>query len=197
MIFVFDLDDTVCDTDSYSEKYILNYFKENKLPYKKVNNIARFAEKKFDWDLDVALNWYKEYGDEMMLNFPCKEGAIEFINNLYDLGHIIVIATARANDWHKEPKKITKQWLKNVGLKYHKIYIGRIDKEQICKEENADVFIDDDIAITKNVGDYFKLYNKQGKCFLMNTDYNKTLECDENVIRVEDFDDFKDKLSIQ
>ena len=28
MIFVFDLDDTVCDTDSYSEYYILNYIKK-------------------------------------------------------------------------------------------------------------------------------------------------------------------------
>lgn len=34
MTFVFDLDDTICETDKYSEKYILNFFKINHLPYK-------------------------------------------------------------------------------------------------------------------------------------------------------------------
>lgn len=30
MVFVFDLDDTICETDKYSEKYILNFFKTHK-----------------------------------------------------------------------------------------------------------------------------------------------------------------------
>ena len=134
MIFVFDLDDTVCDTDLYSEKYILEYFENFHLPYKKINNIARFAEKKFDWSDETALSWYKENGDQMMLQFPCKDGAIEFINELYDNGHTIVIATARATDWHNEPERITKDWLEKEKIKYHKLYIGRIDKEKICEE---------------------------------------------------------------
>ena len=194
MIFVFDLDDTVCDTDSYSEEYILNYFKENNLPYKKITSIARFAEKKFDWDMDTALNWYKQNGDEMMLNFPCKEGAVELINELYDLGHIIIIATARANDWHREPESITKEWLKKVGLKYNKLYIGRIDKEKICEETNADFFIDDDVNITGKVGEYFASINVKKKSFIMSSEYNKTLKEDNMVIRVDSFIEFKNKL---
>lgn len=197
MIFVFDLDDTVCDTDKYSELYILNYFKENNLAYKKVNDIARFAEKKFDWDLDTALSWYKEYGDEMMFNFPCKKGALEVINSLYDAGHTIIIATARANDWHSEPERITKEWLVKVGLKYHKLHIGRIDKEKICEEENANYFIDDDIKITSKVSEYFDNCKRENcKCFLMSSDYNKTLKENPNVIRVSDFDEFIKKVEV-
>ena len=195
MVIVFDLDDTVVDTDSYSEKYILNFIKENDLPYKLVNKVARFAEKKFDWDNETALNWYKEYGDNMMLEFPLREGAKEVINELYDLGHTIVIATARATDWHKDPEGITKRWLENNGLKYSKLYIGRIDKEKICEEENADVFIDDDMKITNRVAEYF---NKTGgKACLFNTDYNKELDVSSSVIRVNNFNEFKQKVLIE
>lgn len=192
MIFVFDLDDTVCDTDGYSEIYIKKFFLENNMPYKKVKDISRFAEEKFDWSKEEALSWYKQYGDEMMLHFPCKDGAIEFINSLYQEGHKVVIATARANDWHSDPEGITKEWLDNNGIKYNKLYIGRIDKERICEEENADIFIDDDVKITKRVAEYFK--KNKGKAYLMNTKYNLMLTADDDVIRVDDFSDFKKKV---
>ena len=194
MVIVFDLDDTVVDTDGYSEKYILNFIKENNLPYKMISKVARFAEKKFDWDNETALKWYKEYGDQMMLEFPLKDGAKEIINELYDLGHTIVIATARATDWHTDPEVITKKWLENNGLKYSKLYIGRIDKEKICEEENADVFIDDDIKITGRVAEYFR--KTGGKACLFNTDYNKELDVSEGVIRVNSFKEFKEKVLI-
>ena len=85
MVFVFDLDDTICDTDVYSEYYINKFIKDNKLPFKQVAKVVRFAEKKFDWDLETALNWYKQYGDKMMLEFPAKPNAIKLINALYDM----------------------------------------------------------------------------------------------------------------
>jgi len=195
MIFVFDLDDTVCDTDAYSEQYILNFIKDNNLPYKQIAKNVRFAEQKFDWSREYALSWYKKYGDAMMFNFPCKEGAVELINQLYDLNHTIIIATARANDWHNEPERITKEWLDKEGIKYHKLYIGRIDKEKICEEENANFFIDDDIKITKNVAEYFvSQNNKNVQCFIMNTGYNKDLEINECVKRVNSFNEFKTEL---
>lgn len=194
MIFVFDLDDTVCETDEYSEMYILNFFKENNLPYNQIAKETRFAETKFNWDKDTALVWYKEHGDKMMSEFPCKKNAVKTINELYDLGHTIIIATARATDWHNDPEGITKKWLLDNNIKYHKAYIGRIDKEMICKEENADVFIDDDIKITKRVSEYFSSCNPSGRCYLMNTGYNKSLEVANDVIRVNDFDDFKKKI---
>ena len=194
MIFVFDLDDTVCDTDGYSEMYIKKFFVEHNMPYKKIKDVVRFAEEKFDWSKDAALCWYKDHGDEMMLNFPCKDGAIELINSLYDNGHDIIIATARATDWHSNPEGITKKWLNNNGIKYSSLYIGRIDKEKICEETNADVFIDDDIKITQRVAEYFKINNKQGKSYLMNTKYNKTLQAENDVIRVENFKEFGKKL---
>jgi len=195
VIFVFDLDDTVCDTDSYSEYYINNFIKKHDLPYKQIAKNTRFAEAKFNWDTETALAWYKERGDEMMANFPCKKNAVTTINKLYDSGHTIIIATARANDWHTNPEEITLNWLKKHGIKYHKIYIGRIDKEAICEEVNADVFVDDDIKTTQRVADFFKTCkNSRKKSFLMTTEYNQNLEISNNILRVKDFNDFETKL---
>ncbi len=189
MILVFDLDDTVTETDKYSEYYISKFFKENNLPYKKVCSTVRYAEKKFNWSKDEALKWYKTYGDEMMLNFPLKEFAKEAINELYDLGHTIVIATARSDDWHSDPKGVTLKWLENNDIRYHKLFVGRSDKEEICKEVNADVFLDDDVTITSRVAEYFKSINKGTSC-LMSSDYNINEEVGENIIRVKDFKSF-------
>lgn len=195
MVFVFDLDDTVCDTNGYSEKYISDFFEKHNLPYTKVANETRFAEAKFSWNMETALEWYKTYGDEMMLHFPCVPNAIETINSLHDSGHKIVIATARATDWHTKPEEITFAWLEKIGLKYDKIYIGRVDKENICKEENADVFIDDDLKITERVAQMFAgMQNKH--TLLSTTDYNKNLHTPEGVCRIKDFEEFAKKFNV-
>lgn len=185
MVFVFDLDDTLCDTDSYSEEYILKFFKDNNMPYKQIAKIVRYAEAKFNWDSETALKWYKTYGDEMMLNFPIKENALELLNNIKKAGHKIIIATARASDWHTSPEETTKKWLENNNVPYDKLYVGRVDKELICEEEKADIFIDDDIKITAKVAEH----NKNMKVFLASTPYNKTQDISLNVIRIENINE--------
>lgn len=193
MVFVFDLDDTICDTDMFSEFYIRKFFVDNNLPYKQIAQNVRFAEAKFDWTKETALKWYKTYGDKMMLHFPAKKNAINMINNLHKNGHKIVIATARSTDWHTEPKAVTLEWLEREKVAYDKIYIGRIDKEKICEEENADFFLDDDLKITQRVGEYFA--GKTGKhSLLFTTDYNKNFPAPSGVERILDFDDFSKKI---
>lgn len=197
MIFVFDLDDTLCETDDYSEKYILNFFQEHKLPYKLISKNARFAEKKFDWDMETALSWYKEFGDEMYTKIPLKKGALEFIEALNKAGHKIVICTARATDWHTDPEGMTKKWLENFNVYYYKLYTGVMDKEKVCELENADVFIDDDIKITARVAEYFNSLGKKDGSYLMTTAYNKNLETASGVTRVSNFEELGKLLNLK
>lgn len=180
MIFVFDLDDTICDTDGYSEKYILNFFKENNLPYKQIAKQTRYAETKFDWDEATAIQWYKTIGDDMMAKFPCKDNNAQILRDLYNEGNTIIIATARDVNWHGDPEGVTKKWLIDNNIPYHKLYVGRVDKELICEAEKADVFIDDDILITAKVAEH----NKEIKVYLAHTDYNKNLQVHPKVKRI-------------
>jgi len=189
MVFVFDLDDTICETDEYSEEFILKFFKENNLPYKQIAKNVRYAEMKFDWDEETARKWYKEYGDEMLLNFPIKNNAVSIINKLYNSGHKIIISTARTDDWHTNPIENTIKWLKKVGLKYNKLYVGRNDKEEVCNIEEADVFVDDDIDITIRVFKKFEKEKKNCKVFLTTTNYNQNLTTSTGITRLNNFID--------
>lgn len=191
MVFVFDLDDTLSETDLYSEKYISEFINKNNLPYKQIAKDVRFAERKFDWSTETALKWYKTFGDDMMLEFPLKKGAIEFINFLHENGCKIVIATARATDWHTNPEEITIKWLKDNKIPYDTVYVGRRDKEKICEEVDADYFIDDDVSIVESVANYFLLSKRKKQAFLLTTNYNKNLSISNNVVRVKDFDELK------
>lgn len=194
MNFVFDLDDTISATDAYSEEYIRDFFAEHNWPYSQIATDVRFAEAKFDWDNETALKWYKEYGDQMMAEFPCLPNVKEVMAKLRKDGHKVIIATARATDWHTDPAGVTIKWLEDAGIKYDNIYIGRIDKEKICEEENADVFVDDDIKIVSKVAEYFK--GKSGKhVFLSTTRYNKNLEVPSGVTRIKDFKEMLDVLN--
>ena len=195
MVFVFDIDDTICDTDGYSEWYIKNFIIQHKLPYRQIAKNVRFAEYKFDWTNEQALDWYKNYGDKMALHFPVKGNSVEIINQLFDAGHTIVIATARSTDWHVEPYDITLKWFEKVGLKFSKIYIGRTDKDAVCKEVNADVFVDDDLKTILRVDEMFNKIGK-GKVFLAQTNYNKTLEIPKNIEIIKDFDEMIDNLDV-
>ena len=104
MNFVFDLDDTLCNTAGLSFKYIKQFFSTHNLPYKQIKDVSRFAEGYFDWDIETAKNWYKKYGDEMMLNFDIDKNVKPFFDKLLKLNHKVIICTARARDWHSAPK---------------------------------------------------------------------------------------------
>lgn len=49
------------------------------------------------------------------------EGAVEMINEWYDLGHVITFFTSRT----EEHEVITKQWLDNHGFKYHNLLLNK------------------------------------------------------------------------
>ena len=70
---------------------------------------------------------------------------INFVNELYDEGHYIIIETARGTvslyDWHEETEDQLIRW----GLKYHELRTG--------VKIAADIYIDDK---GKNADDFFK-----------------------------------------
>lgn len=67
---------------------------------------------------------------------------IDKVNTYYDAGYEIIISTARGQKSCKTPKEmqakyydVTKKWLDDNGVKYHKLDIGY--------KQNADLYVDD------------------------------------------------------
>lgn len=63
------------------------------------------------------------------------ENVVNTINKLYDDGYYIEIATARGSRSGKDWTELTTNQLKNWGVKYHSLSVG--------KKSSADVFVDD------------------------------------------------------
>ena len=76
---------------------------------------------------------------------------IEYINKLYDSGNIIKMFTARGSVTKKDWYEFTNNQLKNWGLKFNELILGKPD---------ADVFIDD-----KACHDSFWLWDQQDHNF--------------------------------
>lgn len=102
------------------------------------------GEKRFVFDMDGVIaslepanNYSKSEPNNAM---------IKVINKLFELGHYIVIMTARGYvtgiDWSELTKKQLYQW----GVKYHELHFGK---------PNADYYIDDKMITMERLLDYF------------------------------------------
>jgi uncharacterized HAD superfamily protein len=49
------------------------------------------------------------------------DGAVDYVNNLYDSGHIVTFFTSRTEDM----RAITKTWLDQWGFKHHSLLMGK------------------------------------------------------------------------
>ncbi len=83
----------------------------------------------FDIDGTICTNTFGEYDKAQ----PYLD-RIQLINNLYNQNKKIIMFTARGSTTKKDWRKITEQQLKNWGLKYHELILGKPE---------GDIFIDD------------------------------------------------------
>ena len=93
--------------------------------------ISKDQQKVFSFDIDgtICQNTYGNYEEAK----PFKE-RILILNKLFDEGNIINLFTARGSTTNIDWKKLTEKQLKDWGVKYHRLKLGKPD---------ADLFIDD------------------------------------------------------
>ena len=86
---------------------------------------------------------------------------VEFVNKLYDLGHEIIIYTARGmtklnGQAHLIPNEYfikTKNQLDDIGIKYHSLVFGKL---------NYDLLIDDKAVNAKDMNSILNYLNQSG-----------------------------------
>lgn len=132
-----------------------NYIKKNNLPYKLVNAESNLFEEVFDWSKEDFNKFWFSTIDEELEKIECKPFAKETIKNLRNKGHKIFIITARNSIWHKDPYKLSYDWLIKNEIEFDKLIIGQEEKVSSCLENKIDIFIDDHekhIASLNDVG---------------------------------------------
>lgn len=144
-----DIDDTMADTFDYLQPYIAEFFEVN-INYLRDNNISysNLPEEMKKREFEFA----KKYYDKVMPNTPFKPKVAEYINKIKDLGHEIIVITARDKTLYTDEYKTTIKELENNNINYDKL-ICDFDKAKVCKNEKIDLFIDDSIANCSKVNE--------------------------------------------
>lgn len=170
MIIGIDIDDTLTLLHEVKQKTAKDYIQKNNLPYKLINPKALRFKDMFDWPIEECDKfWFSEI-EEMLCNATPREHVCSVISRLKQMGHKIVIITARTTEWHKRPYEMSYEWLTKNNIPFDKLIVGFEDKTQVCVEEKVDVFIDD-LPST-----LVKLQAYNIKTILMSAPHNKTQE---------------------
>lgn len=175
-----DIDDTIC------------YSIENMLPY-----ICKFYNLDYEIEKNKYLSYEAYHGlpnyyefaektyEKVMPNAKLKEKADYYINCLSRLGHEIIFITARSNYGFGDPYKLSKEYLEKYNIHYDKLIVGALEKGKVCKEENIDIFIDDNVKNCYNV----ELVGVSA--LLFDNPFNRN---DEHFVRAKNWEDVYNKI---
>ena len=93
-------------------------------------------------DINNNGNFYKE---KFKFSYDELKYFLKCINKLREKDNEIYIITARDSEFHDDPYKLSKDWLEKNKIKYDKLIVNARKKAPVCKKENIDIFIDDQL----------------------------------------------------
>ena len=170
-----DIDDTICCSIENMLPYICEYYGLNYYEEK---------EKKLPYDAYHCLEGYYAFArltyEKVMPNARLKTNANYYINKLKEDGHDIVIVTARSALGFHDPYGLSKNYLEKYNICYDKLIVGAKDKGEVCKCENIELFIDDNVKNCKSVE------NVGIKVWLFHNDFNSNDKHFDRVMNWED-----------
>lgn len=144
-----DIDDTLSKTFEAIYPYALEYFK---IPNLKRDN-QTLRETVTSYGLDYT-KFCKEYYDKVLPDAEVMEGASEILNKLKKEGHEIIIVTARTDKAYNYPYETSYKFLIKHNIPFDKLLVGHPKKGKICKLENIDLFIDDNVDNCYDISKY-------------------------------------------
>jgi len=181
-----DIDDTITFIKDDLEEAAINYDKSLGNSGKFLND-NYYVGKRFNWSKEEYSYFMGEVRKQVVNNAKLRPGLIEVLTKLKEMGHEIIIITARSNCYYKYPYNMTINWLKKEQIPYDKLILPSVNKKKDCLREKIDIFLDDDINNCLSVS------SAGIKTFIMDN-VDNYLE-NKDIVRVYDFYDFFDKIS--
>ena len=136
-----DIDDTLTNTKDiqllYWQEYVTNHPKkgyDTNLP----STINDFGD-------EYVQNFWDTYREELSFYSSFKENASLVLNNLKKAGHKLCIITSRPDEKYQNLHQRLKEWFAENNIPIDIIYTNIRDKGSFCKDNNIDLFIDDDL----------------------------------------------------
>ena len=162
-----DIDDTLADTTHYVMPLLTEF---DKIEFE--GKGITFPNKKhmvaFDWSAEEIIRFRDSLMDEDLLNIPPIKDASKYTKLIKELGHSIIIITARANDYFTDPYQVSREWLIKNDIAFDKLLVGCAKKGEVCEAEQIDFFIDDSFGQASYVA-----ANNKIPVLMPEDDYNK------------------------
>lgn len=136
-----DIDDTLTNTKDIQLLYWQEY-------------VTNHPKKGYDTNLPTTINdfgdeyvqtFWDTYREELSFNPSFKENASLVLNNLKKAGHKLCIITSRPDEKYQNLHQRLKEWFAENNIPIDIIYTNIRDKGSFCKDNNIDLFIDDDL----------------------------------------------------
>lgn len=145
-----DIDNTITEVQDELNKAAYEYaiklgknIKNAENPFEDIKNNGDTYKKKFQFSYDELKYFLKNIQEEITNRAKPRDNAKETIKKLREDGHKIFIITARDSEFHDDPYLLSKNWLDKNNIEYDKLIVNAREKGTICKNENIDLFIDD------------------------------------------------------
>ena len=176
-----DIDDTLTDTYELTFNYVQD-FTANELK-KEINHVDRekikdrFTKNFHNWSKEEEIAFFDRYYETIVRNVRIKPFAKEIIDKLRDEKNEIYFITARFLSSKFDIEQATKKWLEENEIKYEGIYLNISNKAEIIKENNIDIFIDD------NINNCLNAVENEIKTYIMDSLVNYSFK-DERIERI-------------
>jgi len=148
-----DLDGVIFDSEKwyrvYSELYDMLELKRNSIID---NKEVRFQER-YNWSEEEKQEFLNKYQEKITWESSFMPGAKEVLQLLKQDGHELIIITARGGK-NKNMIDITKKRFEVEKMDiFDKCYFGVENKEEVCKNEDIDIMIEDSYRNCKKIAD--------------------------------------------
>ena len=172
-----DLDGVIFDSEKnfrvYSELYDIQVLKRNSI----VNNKELQFQERYNWTEEEQEGFLNKYHDKIIRKSNFMPGAKEVLRLLKQEGHTLFIISARGG-WNKKMIDVTKQVLEENEMDiFEKYYFAIRNKQEVCKNENIDIMIDDSYQNCKNISEckIKTIYLKDAPSYDFENEYTKVL----------------------
>ena len=136
-----DIDGVMFDTESFLRCYA-DFFDMEIGGSGVVDNKACRIQKRFDWLDSQIKDFIYKYAKEIQKNSPIMPGVVEVLNALKEMGHRLIVISARGSILDEE-LPIAYECLKKLNVEFDEVCLNAINKLPVCKEQKIDVMIDD------------------------------------------------------
>lgn len=181
-----DIDNTITDTLPILKKYCREYNEKVVKRNLTMHEDGVASYNLYDWTEEENTDFCVKYLEEIVLQAEVKKGAKEMIAKLKQEGHEIYIISSRAKPIFKTPYETTEKYLREKGIVYDKLLVGKVEKKSSCIENKLEVLLEDEPQYIKQMAEFIPV-------ILFDEIYNKQCTGD-NMIRVKDWNEIYQKI---